>query len=493
MPRPLLEVLDRLRNRRPARRATPPVAAGFRPCLEALEDRRLLTTTSVVPATGVLSGLVDANGGTTGVPGVGVTLTGTTTTGRTVDVTTTTGAGGNYSFTQLLPGSYSVSPGVSPSDFVGGNAKGISGITLGAGQSKGGINFGVGGLGPDLVTLEFFVSGHPVSSDAALPPAGPGSAAGFSLDSANPLHNQTLVNGSTVFLDLAANFFDPNTTDTTVTFNTSQGSFNVKLLDTAAPQTVTNFLDYVAAGDYSNDLFHRLSNLSQTTAQNPPLTPFQVLQGGGFTVNSNGGNVTGFTTLTTFQPIKDEFNPANPDAIGTLALAMQSTPNSGTSQFFFNLTDNSQALNASNNGGFAVFGKVVSNNDLTTLQKFASNYNPTDVSTATGNSAFVTVPLLKGFTPASNFPTGASTSDLAVINSITPVAPPTGHLTYQILSNSNPSVVTVTLGQNTSTSTFDANQLKLVAGSKAGSAVITVQVTDAKGEAVTKQFTVTVL
>jgi hypothetical protein len=69
--------------------------------------------------------------------------------------------------------------------------------------------------------------------------------------------------------------------------------------------------------------------------------------------------------------------------------------------------------------------------------------------------------------------------------------PPTGELTYAIIGNSNPSVVTATLGSNTSTSTFSANQLQLKAGNIPGSSVITVQITDKRGESVTKQFTVT--
>ena len=307
------------------------------------------------------------------------------------------------------------------------------------------------------------------------------------------LKDQRLAPGQTSVLDLSKYFIDPAATNgTLVTFNTSQGSFNVTLFDVDAPQTVTNFLDYIQAGAYNSDAFHRLSNLSQT----PPFTPHQVLQGGGFGVNTDSAtpaNVTGFSTVPTFQPIQNESSDSlHANVSGTLAMARGSNPNSATSQFFFNLVDNSLALAASNGAGFTVFGAVTDSSGSTVLQNFASNYTPTDVTTATGNSSFFALPLINGFTPASNFPTGATTNDLAIINSITVAIPPSGALTYSILSNSNPSLVTATLGNNMLGSGLSANQLRLVAGPILGTSIITLQITDKAGAAVTQQFSVTV-
>jgi hypothetical protein len=154
--------------------------------------------------------------------------------------------------------------------------------------------------------------------------------------------------------------------------------------------------------------------------------------------------------------------------------------------------DNSQALGASNGGGFAVFGQVVGGVQAPAVQGLANNYTPQNVSVATSNTAFTTVPLLNGFTPASNFPTGATKADLAIINSVAVASPSAGHLTYAIVANTNPGVVTATLGSNTATSTFSANQLKLTAGTTPGTAVIVLQVTDNRGESVLKQFVVEV-
>jgi cyclophilin family peptidyl-prolyl cis-trans isomerase len=492
MPRPIRRVWNFLHNRTPAGKQRILPNRYSRPFLESLEDRVTPTTTQNILATGVISGFVQASSGGIGVPGVVVTLTGDTTTGRTINVNTTTGANGAYTFNSLLPGTYSVTRGGDPNGFVGGDVTLLSNVQIGQGQSTSGNNLDVGGLAAPRISLAFFLSGANVPS-ISLPSAGAGNAAGFSLNSATAIAAvQFLSHGSTTFFDLSGNFFDPDTTDTTVTFNTSQGSFNVQLFDTDAPQTVTNFLDYIEAGDYTDGLFHRMSNLSQTTAQTPPITPFQVLQGGGFDVATDASNnLTGINTITTFQPIQNEFSNAHQNVVGTIAMARGSAPNSATSQFFFNLTDNSQALNSTNGGGFAVFGKVTDATGTTALQNFVTNYTPTNVSTATNNSALVTVPLINGFTPASNFPTGATTTDVALTNSITVATPSNGHLTYKVLSNSNPSVVTATLGQNTSTSTFSANQLQLVANA-VGSSVITLQVSDARGETVITQFTVNV-
>jgi cyclophilin family peptidyl-prolyl cis-trans isomerase len=465
-----------------------PSSRRSRPTVEILEDR----TTPSISASGVLNGIVFSGGGNSGLAGVNVTLTGTTTTGSSVKVSEATDSTGAFNFNQLLPGTYALSS-APPSGFVAGNPSGVTGIALAAGQTVT-IDLRVGGLSPSGISLAYFLASASGTPRFTVPTPGAGSAAGFTLDSANPLTNQSIIAGTTSFLDLSGNFLDPNTTNgTVVTFNTSQGSFNVTLFDKDAPQTVTNFLDYVQAGDYTNDLFHRLSNLSQTSPINPPPTPFQVLQGGGFTVKTDASNnITGFTALTTFQPIQNESNDAlHPNALGTLSMARGSAVNSATGQFFFNLTDNSQGLSAAAGNGFTVFGAVTGGAGTTALQNFANNYTPRDETTATGQSSFFALPLVKGFTPASNFPTGATTSDLAEINSVTVSQPPTGQLTYAIVGNSKPSVVAATLGANTSTSTFSANQLQLIAKT-AGTSVISIQITDIKGESVIKQFTVTV-
>jgi cyclophilin family peptidyl-prolyl cis-trans isomerase len=459
-----------------------------RPHLESLEDR-VTPSATLTFATAVIDGAVLSSQGGAALPGVNVILTGDTTTGRTIDITTTTDANGNYSFNGVLPGTYSLARSADPSGFVGGSLTGPTNFTVAQGQTVSSNNLYVGGLAAGGVSLAFFVSG-PSALSPVLPPAGGGSVAGYSLDQANPLTGTAVSVGSTNYVDLSSNFYDPDTTDTIVTFNTSQGSFEVELLDTSAPETVTNFLDYIDSGAYQNDLFHRIANLSTGNTGTP-----QILQAGGFSVESDTAtpaNVTGLPALTTvFQPISSEYSAAHPNAPGTIAMALSSGPDSATNEFYFNLTDNSSTLGPENSSGpFTVFGQVVNSTGTTVLQSIATNYTPTDVSSATSNSAFTSLPLVNGFTPGSTPTLGATVNDLAIINSITVTTPSKGHLSYAIVGNSNPAAVTATLGSNTLNSTFSANQLQLVANA-AGSAVITLQITDASGEVVNQAFTVT--
>ena len=65
-------------------------------------------------------------------------------------------------------------------------------------------------------------------------------------------------------------------------------------------------------------------------------------------------------------------------------------PNSATSQWFFNLGDNSANLD-NQNGGFTVFGQVLSQDDLNTIDAIAGVpvYNGSSL-----NGAFTNIPLI---------------------------------------------------------------------------------------------------
>ncbi|CCQ11947.1 putative Peptidyl-prolyl cis-trans isomerase [Pseudoalteromonas luteoviolacea B = ATCC 29581] len=129
---------------------------------------------------------------------------------------------------------------------------------------------------------------------------------------------------------------------TVVEFQTSQGTFEVNLFDNTTPKTVENFLKYVNAERYSNSQIHRV------------VTGF-VVQGGGIKFDANDDQVA----IETFPAVVNE--PKLSNVKGTIAMAK--TPgdaNSATSQWFFNLTDNSANLDLQN-GGFTVFGQVTGN------------------------------------------------------------------------------------------------------------------------------------
>lgn len=127
-----------------------------------------------------------------------------------------------------------------------------------------------------------------------------------------------------------------------VCFETSLGEFCVRLFPEDAPQTVANFLTYVNDGRYNNTIIHR----------NPYPYNF-VIQGGGFSFDNNTGPVA----VRKDAPVVNEFKRSNTRY--TLAMAKSDgNPNSATSEWFVNLSDNSSNLD-NQNGGFTVFAEVV--------------------------------------------------------------------------------------------------------------------------------------
>ena len=130
-----------------------------------------------------------------------------------------------------------------------------------------------------------------------------------------------------------------------VTMVTSLGTLVIELNPAKAPITVDNFLNYTESGFYVNKIFHRvISNF--------------VIQGGGYTAD--------LQQATTSAAIKLEASNGLSNTRGTIAMARLSSPvDSATSQFFFNVVDNSSILDASTtNSGYAVFGKVVTGLDV---------------------------------------------------------------------------------------------------------------------------------
>jgi cyclophilin family peptidyl-prolyl cis-trans isomerase len=126
-----------------------------------------------------------------------------------------------------------------------------------------------------------------------------------------------------------------------VRIETTLGFVDVELFDDGAPVTVANFMNYVNDGDYDNSFFHRSM-------------PGFVLQGGGFTFQNNL-----YDNVPTDAPIVNEFDPSRSNLRGTLAMAKTAAgPDTATSQWFFNLSNNSANLDTQN-GGFTVFGRVL--------------------------------------------------------------------------------------------------------------------------------------
>lgn len=139
-----------------------------------------------------------------------------------------------------------------------------------------------------------------------------------------------------LFASISASAANPQ-----VEIRTNHGSFVVELYPDKAPKTVANFLQYVNSDFYPGTVFHRTINRF-------------MIQGGGFTPD--------LKPKLTMPPVINESNNGLKNEPGTLAMARAFDPNSGTSQFFINLTDN-KFLNYYRPDphyiGYCVFGKVI--------------------------------------------------------------------------------------------------------------------------------------
>lgn len=157
---------------------------------------------------------------------------------------------------------------------------------------------------------------------------------------------------------------------TLVQFRSVFGDIEVELYNQDKPVTVQNFIRYVQSGRYKNEFCHRLE-------------PGFVLQGGGFTLASNT-----ISAISTYTPITNEFNTGKfySNVYGTIAMAKTSDPNSATSQFFFNLTNNSASLdNTNNSGGFTVFGRIVKGTNVLNVLNTFQTYTGTQQSNIIAN------------------------------------------------------------------------------------------------------------
>ncbi|MEX8500826.1 peptidylprolyl isomerase [Leptothrix ochracea] len=125
-----------------------------------------------------------------------------------------------------------------------------------------------------------------------------------------------------------------------VRLNTSMGDVVIELDTKNAPISTKNFIEYVKAGHYDGTIFHRV------------IENFMI-QGGGFTPDMQ--------QKPTQPPIALESKNGMKNTRGTVAMARTNVPDSATSQFFINVTDNAflDQANSRDGTGYAVFGKVI--------------------------------------------------------------------------------------------------------------------------------------
>ena len=128
-----------------------------------------------------------------------------------------------------------------------------------------------------------------------------------------------------------------------VQFETSAGNFVVEVDTVRAPLTAENFLRYVRDGAYDGTVFHRV------------IAHF-VVQGGGYDDR--------LAARPARAPIPNESGNGLSNRRGTLGLAREESPHSGSSQFYINLVDNPALDPLPSRWGYAVFGRVVEGMDV---------------------------------------------------------------------------------------------------------------------------------
>jgi peptidyl-prolyl cis-trans isomerase B (cyclophilin B) len=125
---------------------------------------------------------------------------------------------------------------------------------------------------------------------------------------------------------------------------TNLGSFSLELDEENAPVSSKNFKDYVEKSFFNMTIFHRV------------IDGFMI-QGGGFTLD--------MTQKETHPSIKNEASNGLKNEKYTVAMARTSDPDSATSQFFINTSDNSFLDYPGQDGaGYCVFGKITEGFDV---------------------------------------------------------------------------------------------------------------------------------
>jgi cyclophilin family peptidyl-prolyl cis-trans isomerase len=161
-----------------------------------------------------------------------------------------------------------------------------------------------------------------------------------------PIPNQFLNRGA-FEIDLRNHFGVPGVTGQVVQFITSAGRVNVEMRPVEAPRNVANFLTYVSKRAYDNTLIHRVDTLG---AVQPA-----VVHGGLYPVTSISAQPT---PIPAEPPVPLEYRL--PNTRGTLAaFHARGAPNSATSEWFFNVLDNTNTLGPANDSGYTVFGRVL--------------------------------------------------------------------------------------------------------------------------------------
>jgi len=147
-----------------------------------------------------------------------------------------------------------------------------------------------------------------------------------------------LITVTAILLIAAAVYYFVNR-DYIVTLNTSMGDIKAELFMDKTPVAAGNFLKLAQTGFYDGTKFHRVINGFMIQGGDP---------------NTKGDDVSTYGTGGPGYTIEDEFVEGLSNTRGTISMANIGQPNTGGSQFFINLVDNTFL-----DGRHAVFGRVI--------------------------------------------------------------------------------------------------------------------------------------
>ena len=398
--------------------------------------------------------------------------------GNTFNESVTTTADGSFTFFRVPAGTYTLT--ALPGDQLSGATVTANNVIVPdvPNGETGTVtqNLAMKGLKPTILSLREFRN---TTTPESLPFATAGTGRTGNLaptvvgTASSDVTFTTAMNPAAKTVDLAGVFTDQDFQNSEVLFRTmvgnTPGNINVELFDVATPITVANFYEYATSHRYDDTIFHRLA-------------PGFVLQGGGFSFDDAPGAANAFPSVSIDPTIQNEFSATRSNLASTVAMAkLGGDPNSASSQFFFNLGNNSANLDAQN-GGFTVFGKIVGATNTTTVTDPVlldlANTPVSDRSSA--NSALTSLPLESYSGPS--FPTDATPANFLRILGVDTVRRNEA-LSYSLMSGGAPvemidtTLFTAEIINHRLTITPKANQ--------SGQADIVVRATDLAGETVT--------
>jgi peptidyl-prolyl cis-trans isomerase A (cyclophilin A) len=248
---------------------------------------------------------------------------------------------------------------------------------------------------------------------------------------------------------------------------TRRAQVQVALTDEATPITVANFLRYVNGGLYNGTFLHRAVDIA-SGANGSPSDPATIDQGGGYYIDKSNPARPKLQLIQTFPPIvNDEAGATLTNSAGTIATANTGAANSASSQWYFNVSDNTSL-----DGSYTAFGEIIGNG-LATLTTIS------ELPTAALNTALTSVPVTgisEARATAAHPQIGPA--NLVYLDSVT--SEPS--ITYTAAS-SDPSLVSPVISGHT---------LGFSYGGSGGTAVITVNAAEYDGSTASESFTVTV-